>query len=96
MHKFLEFCVTNLNQYSAQASTSDWRIKEAILYSIASLYDELTAQKNIRVMLEPMMITHVLPELQSPQPFLKMRACWFYGEFGTFKFKDTNHIKGAV
>lgn len=47
-------------------------------------------------MLEPMMITHVLPELESTHPFLKMRACWMYGEFGTFKFKDENHIKQAV
>ena len=25
-----------------------------------------------------------------------MRACWFYGEFGSFKFRDTNHITQAV
>ena len=52
LHKFLEFCVTNLTQYSQQAATqqasSDWRIKEAIIYSIGSLQDELVAQKNIK------------------------------------------------
>jgi len=26
----------------------DWRIKEAILYAIGSLYDELVAQKDIK------------------------------------------------
>lgn len=47
-------------------------------------------------MMEPMFIAHVLPELQSSQPFLRLRACWLYGEFGEFKFKDTNHINQAV
>jgi hypothetical protein len=47
-------------------------------------------------MLEPMMMQHVMPELQSTQPFLRMRATWFYGEFGSFKFKDSSHIQTAV
>jgi len=40
-----------------------------------------------------MLIHHVLPELQSTIPFMKMRACWMYGEFGTFKFQDNAHLK---
>lgn len=39
-------------------------------------------------MMEPMLLTHVLPELQSVEPFLKLRACWVYGEFSTFEFID--------
>jgi len=74
----------------------NWRVKEAILYSIGALYDELIDHKDIRQILEPMMISHVMPELQSQSPFLKMRATWFYGEFGSFRFKDPNHIKQAV
>ncbi|CDW76775.1 UNKNOWN [Stylonychia lemnae] len=95
LHKFLSFCGNILVQYS-QKQILDWRIKEAIIYAIGSLYDELVAQKDIKVQLEPMMIQHVMPELQSQIPFLKMRACWIYGEFGTFKFKEVNHVKQAV
>jgi hypothetical protein len=25
-----------------------------------------------------------------------MRACWMYGEFGEYDFKDDNHLKQAV
>jgi hypothetical protein len=32
-------------------------------------------------MLEPLMVTHVLPEFTSPLPFLRARACWVFGQF---------------
>ncbi len=47
-------------------------------------------------MMEPMMITHVMPELQSPQPFLRIRALWMYGEFGQFKFRNNDHVKQSI
>lgn len=87
LHKFLEFCVNNLGQYQMQTNP-DWRIKEAILLAIGSLYEPIMDRKDLKSMMEPMFITHVLPELQSPQPFLRLRACWLYGEFGEFKFLD--------
>jgi len=46
--------------------------------------------------MEPMLHDHVLPELTSQQPFLRIRALWLYGEFGDFKFKDANHVNQAV
>jgi hypothetical protein len=27
---------------------------------------------------------------------MKMRACWIYGEFGEYNFKDENNLKIAV
>lgn len=45
-------------------------------------HEELVAQ------MEPMLIQHVLPELTTPEPFLRSRACWLYGEFGSFKFAN--------
>lgn len=47
-------------------------------------------------MMEPMMIQHVMPEIQSTQPFLRLRAIWLYGEFGEFNFKDDNHVKQVI
>ena len=46
--------------------------------------------------MEPMLIQHVLPELNSSTPFLKSRACWVYGEFGEYEFQDTSHVQKAV
>lgn len=39
--------------------------------------------------MEAMLTTHVLPEFKlqaSYSGFMKMRACWMYGEFGEYKF----------
>ena len=46
--------------------------------------------------MEPMLIQHVMPELESQTPFLRSRACWVYGEFGDYDFKDEDHVKKAV
>ena len=43
------------------------------------------------------MTSFVLPELRNPQPFLRMRSLWMYGEFcNHLKFKDNNHMKEVV
>ena len=46
--------------------------------------------------MEPMLITHVMPELKSETPFLRSRACWVYGEFGDYEFQQEDHVKNAV
>ena len=34
---------------------------------------------------EPMLQQHILHEISSPQPFLRAKACWVYGEFCNIK-----------
>jgi hypothetical protein len=46
--------------------------------------------------MEPMLIQHVMPELTSSEPFLRSRACWLYGEFGSFKYENEPTLKQAV
>ena len=49
--------------------------------------------------MEPMMLQYVLPELANQSvPMLRLRAVWFYGEFGEVRglFKDDNHVRHAV
>ena len=70
-------------------------MKEAILYAIGSLVDEIRDCKELRVQMEPMMLQFVVGELQSAQPFLRMRALWMYGELGQFKYKE-EHVKLAI
>lgn len=47
-------------------------------------------------MMEPMLMTHVMPDLESNQPFLRSRACWVYGEFSSFQYQDEKHVKLAI
>jgi hypothetical protein len=43
------------------------------------------------------MTTFVLPELRNPQPFLRLRALWMYGEFcNHLKFKEESHMRDIV
>ena len=71
-------------------------MKEAIIYAIGSLVDQIRDQKDLKAMMEPMLLQYILPELSNPQPFLRMRALWMYGEFGSHRFKDEAHIKSAI
>lgn len=64
LHQFLQFCVTNLEQYSQQANP-DWRIKESILYAIGTLRENIDQHKDLRALMEPMMQNHVFPEFGS-------------------------------
>ena len=53
--KFLEFSVNNLNEYNAKIQTAegaDWRIKEAILWAITSIKDEICTQKDLKSQME--------------------------------------------
>ena len=70
--KFLEFCLSNLNQYQAQLNEegADWRIKESVMNVIASLVDLIRIYPEMRDSMEQMMKFHILPELKSPEPYL--------------------------
>ena len=51
LHKFLEFSVKNLNEYAAKISSgegADFRIKEAIMYAIGTIKDEIWSQKDLK------------------------------------------------
>lgn len=43
-----------------------------------------------------MLKEHVLPELESSEPFLRSRANWLYGEFSTFKYSDNRHVQDTM
>jgi len=79
LQPFLQYAVKNLNEYNSQFSMGnkpDWRIKEALMYSIGSIRDEILDQKELKnEQLEQMLATFILPELQSPIAALRLRAC---------------------
>ena len=89
LHKFLKFAIDNLDQYNVNIQSSqgvDWRIKEALMYSIGTLKDEIDTQKDLKGQMEQMLMTYILPELNSEKPFMRLRACWTYGVYGKLKF----------
>ncbi len=92
---FLNFASTNMQQYAdalAAGSNPDWRVKEALLYSIGSLSDDIGLYKDLANNIEPMLKAHVMPDFGSAHPLLRTRACWVYGEFSSYEFTDKVHI----
>jgi len=61
----LQYCVQNLTQYQTnvqQGIDADWRIKEAIMFAIGTIRDEIVSQKDLKVQMEQMLLIHILPE----------------------------------
>jgi len=54
---------------------ADWRIKEALIFAIGTLRDEISDQKDLKAEMENMLKTYVLPELSSEIPLMRSRAC---------------------
>lgn len=102
IHAFLKFCVDNLVQYQGQPNP-DFRIKEAILHAIGHLSSKIKQYPELKSQMEPMLISHVLPEFKNESliptggsGFMKMRCLWIYGELGSFKFTDMDHIRQSI
>ena len=88
---FLGFASNNMQQYADAISAGgnpDWRVKEALLYSIGSLNETLALYKDLAKNIEPMLQAHVLSDFSSAEPILRARACWVYGEFSYYGFEN--------
>jgi hypothetical protein len=83
---FLGFVVEALNEYAAApASSRNPQKKEGVLVVLSCLADMLKKQKKYAAQLEPLMVTHVFPEFQSPAGFLRSRAASMALHFNDIK-----------
>jgi len=53
----------------------DWKAKEAIIHVIQELVPKINEVKQLQVPFEEFLVNAVLPELNSSNPFMKVRAC---------------------
>lgn len=93
---FLSFASSNMQQYAdacAAGGNPDWRIKEALLFSIGNLNEVIHLYDDLSANIEPMLKAHVLADLSSPHLILRSRACWTYGQFSYYQFSDDQHIQ---
>lgn len=64
---------------------------------IGNLSDAIYTQPDLRHMMEPIMIHHVLDDLSSSIPYLKWRSLWFYSQFERFyPLQDSAHLHQVV
>ena len=60
--------------------------KDGALLALGALSDELCRKRQYKAALRPMLQAHVFPELGSAHGFMRLRACWVYGEFARSLF----------
>ena len=96
LHAFVTYVVNMLTEYQQKIQSgqgADWRVKEALIYAIGSLKDEIQDTQDIYSQIEMMLKTHVMPELTHPEPMMRLRACWCYGVYGSgCEYKDIEHL----
>jgi hypothetical protein len=79
LEDFLHLCVEHLNEFKRD-STIDFRVKDAILFSLYSIIPIIQKYPNLLGGLEDLLTEHVLCELSSDNEFLKARALLCYNE----------------
>jgi importin-7 len=87
---FLGFLTSTLNEYAQ--GRSDARRKDGVLVCLCVLGEELKSHTKYKKQLEPLLVTHVFPEFQSPVGFLRSRAASMTTCFFDIKFKDQRNV----
>ena len=68
MEPFLAYAIKNLDEYQSKVAAGegvDWRIKEALMFSIATIREHIWKSKDLNGQMEQMLIKYILPELNS-------------------------------
>ena len=83
----LSFINSIMDSYAAHPnSLSAQRQKDGALYLLGSLSKVMLASE-IKGDLEPFLTAHVLPDLGSPQKFLRLRSAWCIEQFESLEWK---------
>ncbi|KAI9916555.1 hypothetical protein PsorP6_017026 [Peronosclerospora sorghi] len=95
----LSFYNNILNTYiTSPDDKKDYIQKDAALHALFSLDGVLTKSKAHKDQVEPMIISHILPEFKNPHGFLRLRACKIFSRryIEGIKFKDEQTLINIV
>mmetsp|Transcript_23745 Transcript_23745/g.34001 ORF Transcript_23745/g.34001 Transcript_23745/m.34001 type:complete len:1123 (-) Transcript_23745:74-3442(-) len=80
-----------LSEYSSSpVEMRDYKKKDGVLVTIAVIAKILLESNAYKNQLHPFLIYHVIPEFQSPVPFIRSRACWVIEYFNEVDWKENN------
>jgi hypothetical protein len=89
----MQFLASKLLAYQ-QSTNKNYAEKDGVLLVIGWLESKLKS-KAWKAQLEPMIVSHILPEFESPAPFLRAKACWIFGQYYDAPFQNNdNFLKG--
>ena len=92
---YAAFCMMN-NQDPRTHQPLDLLLKEALLWALGILKDEIFNDEQLKGQMETILEQYVLPEFKNQIGFLRARACWIFGKYGHIEFKNPQNIKVAV
>lgn len=97
--RFLPFIQGMLNEH-LQLTTSgqipDFRRKDGCLVALSALSNVLLEKKDYSVHMEPLIITHVIPEFSSPVGFMRCRVCLFMEQFYEIEWSNESTVQAIL
>lgn len=93
----LQFCHSILSSYAAAAPAErNYRHKDGALAMIGAASTTIEESEWLIPQMEELINTHVLSEIECPAPFLRARALWVLGQFGSLNFEHEQTIVRAL
>lgn len=89
--KTMAFVMTILN-----ASNPNSKQKDGALHMVGTVADILLKKKMYQDQMEVMLVTHVFPEFNSSEGYMRARACWVLHHFSEVKFKNEQNLLQAL
>eukprot|EP01119_Soliformovum_irregulare_P021911 TRINITY_DN7380_c0_g1_i1.p1 TRINITY_DN7380_c0_g1~~TRINITY_DN7380_c0_g1_i1.p1 ORF type:complete len:1015 (-),score=291.06 TRINITY_DN7380_c0_g1_i1:18-3062(-) len=89
----MNFVVSIIQQYGANPQDSHLiRQKEGVMLVIGALHTQISKNPPFAAQVEPMVMTHIVPEFQNPVPFVRSRAVWAFSQFWSFEWKNPENF----
>jgi hypothetical protein len=63
---------------------------------LGNLKEQIETNQYLKEMMESLLQKYIFPELKSENAFLRARACWIYGQFGSFPFANPEHLQFSL
>jgi len=70
--------------------------KDGCLLILGSLSVTLFKKKKYSSQIEPLFVTHIFPDFQSPISYLRSRACWMVQQFHFMKLSDGGNLNTLI
>mmetsp|Transcript_3899 Transcript_3899/g.4034 ORF Transcript_3899/g.4034 Transcript_3899/m.4034 type:complete len:868 (+) Transcript_3899:3-2606(+) len=91
---FIEGVLLEYNNTSVESR--NYQKKDGILVAIATIFKILNESKIHKGMLEPLIITHVIPEFKSPVAYIRSRACWVIEYVSECEWKNPQTLPAVL
>eukprot|EP01006_Ploeotia_vitrea_P012314 TRINITY_DN32690_c0_g1_i1.p1 TRINITY_DN32690_c0_g1~~TRINITY_DN32690_c0_g1_i1.p1 ORF type:complete len:1055 (+),score=159.38 TRINITY_DN32690_c0_g1_i1:69-3233(+) len=88
--QLLTFLMGKLQIYK-QNPGENVRVKDGCLYTIGHLKSLLRKRQPYKDQIEGLLVEHVLPEMESSQPFLREKAVWCAAQYSKIEWRSTEN-----